>query len=459
LGGVAIAAASIVILGAVFFGDDLFQWRLFPSVNQSLLLPLLGGATSVWLLGLLDDVWHLRARYKLLVQIAIAVCMYSAGLQVNAIQFPVLGVWDLGDYALPFTVLWIVGTMNAINFIDGVDGLCSGVALGALLGILSFAFIFNNPAGMSICYVLLGTTLAFFLFFNVPPASLFLGDSGTYFLGFMVAALPVFIASQPSGDAGLHIFHAPFVMVAFVPTIDAGLAIVRRIIMGVPISAPDRGHLHHRLLDKGYTHKKTAAVLSLCSLLLVASGIVMLLGNDWQVMLALLAAMLEVYALFRLCAINSLHDLKPVRGLNSSKAMALRKYTPSFLHNLSLAPNWAHVGKLLDEFVQDTEMRKVIISYYASCDKRERVVWSWHMENPRCMRRSLRLNKTYDVLSGDTGVYKFYFCWDSEQDRVQNDTDALLEVVAEVIGRICHEVAVPVHVAVPMHEEVECYQE
>jgi len=432
LGGASIFISFLLTLLVIFYAKDFFYRDLPQIAKQSLLLPLFLGGACAWLLGLLDDIRHIRARYKLLIQIAVAVGAYLLGLQVHAIHIPILGILNLGDYSWLFTVLWIVGTINAVNFIDGIDGLCSGIALCAFLGILYLATFSGVDTGVIVCCALIGCTLAF-LIFNFQPASIFLGDSGAYFLGFMLAALPVFIAAKGPLPG---VFHISFIIFLIVPFLDTSLAVLRRLILGVPISAPDRGHLHHRLLDGGYTQKRVTATISFISLAFVIAGVIVVSGNRWQIMPVLVISAGAVYLLLRLCDINSLKDLKPAHVSNISKAVLMRRYAPAFLHDMVCAGDWPHAQKILDEFSRNTKMHTVTIT----CQKNgnHNVVWNWRAEQDTLSRRRPQLCKTYEV-SRDNAFYQFYFCWDSEYSNVRKDMDALLEVISETIGKSCHE--------------------
>jgi UDP-GlcNAc:undecaprenyl-phosphate GlcNAc-1-phosphate transferase len=432
LGGAAVFISFLLTLCVVFYARDFFNLNLPRAAMQSLLFPLLCGAACVWLLGLLDDIRHIRARYKLLAQIAVAAGVYSMGLQIHAINFPILGVLDLGDYSLPFTVFWIVGTINAVNLIDGIDGLCSSVVICALLGISCLAMFSGVGIGAIICFALMGCMLAF-LIFNSPPASIFLGDSGAYFLGFMIAALPIFIASR-SYSTG--VFHVAFIVFLIVPFLDTGLAILRRMIMSVPMATPDRGHLHHRLLDNGYTYIKTTATISFVSLVLAIVGVTVAIGNFWQTAVALLIGVSTVCFLLYLCGISSVKNLKPKHMTSVTKAGLLKEYTPAFFHDITGAADWTKAQEILDNFSRNTEMCAANIVCLKNGS--HSVVWDWRNKLSSPGRRKPQLCKTYKVFHDDS-CYQFYYCWDSEYNQMQNDTDALLEVISKTVGKSCHE--------------------
>jgi UDP-GlcNAc:undecaprenyl-phosphate GlcNAc-1-phosphate transferase len=271
VGGVAIVlsvAVTMVILTALA-GPDVF------TAGGTGLLVVLGGGLATHLLGLYDDVWQVRARWKFLIQIAIALAVYALGVRVTTLSLPFIGVVHLGAViGLVFTVLWLVGITNAFNLIDGLDGLASGAALFALTTMFVVASANGRPSAALVILVLAGAT-AGFLFYNFHPATIFLGDSGSLFLGFMLAGIGLLSAQKSSTVVAVAI---PVVSLGL-PVLDTLLAVFRRFLRGQPIFAADRGHIHHRLLGHGYSPRTVVlalyaacAVLAMCAMLLVNEG-------------------------------------------------------------------------------------------------------------------------------------------------------------------------------------------
>lgn len=290
LGGPAIAAAFGLPLLALLLWDNQLgdAWRAQGTQGLALLL----GGFLIMLVGLWDDVHHLRARYKLLGQIAIAVLAYFLGIQIHQIQLPLVGELDMGIFALPVTVFWILGFVNAVNLIDGVDGLCGGVVFIASVTVFFVALISGSPLGALFSAALGGAVLGF-LRYNFNPASLFLGDSGSYFLGYVLAIMSI-LGTQKSSVAVAVL--APLLAVGL-PVADTFLAIVRRALNGRPIFAPDRGHIHHRLLDRGYGPKRVVIILYVVSVLFAIGGVLTLFGRQWETGLAMLVILVILIAL------------------------------------------------------------------------------------------------------------------------------------------------------------------
>jgi UDP-GlcNAc:undecaprenyl-phosphate/decaprenyl-phosphate GlcNAc-1-phosphate transferase len=271
VGGVAIVlsvAVTMVILAALG-GPGIFT----DSGNG--LLVVLGGGLAIHLLGLYDDLWQVRARWKFIIQIAIALAVYALGVRVTTLSLPFIGVVQLGAViGLVFTVLWLVGITNAFNLIDGLDGLASGAALFALTTMFVVASANGRPSAALVILILAGAT-AGFLVYNFHPATIFLGDSGSLFLGFMLAGVGLLSAQKSSTVVAVAI---PVVSLGL-PVLDTALAVFRRFLRRQPIFAADRGHIHHRLLGYGLSPRTVVlslyaacAVLGLCAMLLVNEG-------------------------------------------------------------------------------------------------------------------------------------------------------------------------------------------
>ena len=264
LGGVSVCVATTVgVALAVPLASDLHLDRpLF----------FFGGLLAAgWLLfaaGVIDDLYNLPPRTKLAAQVAAALMAWTFGFRIE--QFTFGGTLDLGALSLPVTLLWIVGVTNAFNLIDGLDGLATGIGLVALSTTLAVSLAVGNWEAALVCAALAGALLGF-LRFNVRPARIFLGDSGSMFVGFMLAVLTVHGATK-SATAVLTVI--PLLVLAL-PLIDTSLAIVRRWLRGRPIFSADEHHLHHRLVAIGLTHTRAAVLLFLMAAGLATFGLML----------------------------------------------------------------------------------------------------------------------------------------------------------------------------------------
>jgi UDP-GlcNAc:undecaprenyl-phosphate/decaprenyl-phosphate GlcNAc-1-phosphate transferase len=219
-------------------------------------IAILIGSFIIVITGIFDDMFELSAKYKLLGQLAAAFTVVFLGdLQVNFINLPFGGHLEFGYLSIPFTILWIVGITNAINLIDGLDGLAAGVSSIALVTISGMALIQGNLFVVAVGTIVLMGTLGF-LFYNFHPASIFMGDTGALFLGFIISVLSLLGYKNVTFIS----FIIPVIILG-VPISDTFFAILRRIINNQPLSTPDKSHLHHCLLRLGYTHRQTVLLI------------------------------------------------------------------------------------------------------------------------------------------------------------------------------------------------------
>lgn len=224
----------------------------------NLVKALFAGGSIIVLTGALDDRFELSAKVKLLAQIiAAGVVVFGFDVTVSFVNIPFgHGYLSMPDWmAIPLTIIWIVGVTNAINLIDGLDGLAAGVSGIAITTILAMAFIMGNMTVVLISLLLLGSIVGF-LFFNFHPAKIFMGDTGSLFLGFSLAMLSMLGFKQ----VAIVSFLTPLFIIG-VPLSDTFFAIVRRWKNKKPIFAPDKGHLHHCLRELGLSHRKTVLVI------------------------------------------------------------------------------------------------------------------------------------------------------------------------------------------------------
>jgi UDP-GlcNAc:undecaprenyl-phosphate/decaprenyl-phosphate GlcNAc-1-phosphate transferase len=265
-GGVAVAGAFLVVAIAVLLVNERLRLVSIPfTIDPLQLVALLAGGAAATVIGFLDDYFQLRARWQLLGQVALALIAIAGGITVTFLNNP-FGPGTIlltGLYAAGFTMLWIVGMINSINFIDGLDGLSTGIALIAAvtLGLISLTATVTQPFIAVLCFALAGSLLGF-LRWNFHPASIFIGTSGVMFVGYTLAVLAIL------GTAKV----AVALLVLGVPIIDTFWIIVRRLATGHSPFTPDRGHIHHRLLDLGLSHGRTVALIyGICALLAVLS--------------------------------------------------------------------------------------------------------------------------------------------------------------------------------------------
>ena len=241
-GGIGLAVALVAVSIAYLIGD-------FADFRKENVAKILVASLAMFALGLWDDLKPIGARYKLIGQLLIASAAFFMGIDFHRITLPFTeSPIELGFWAGPLTVIWLVSLTNLINLIDGLDGLAGGISL---MMMILLAYVGGGSCVSCIAAGMIGA-LAGFLKYNLPPARIYLGDGGAYFLGFLIGCLSL-ISSQKGAVFGALI--APMFVLAL-PILDTSLAILRRGLGGLPLFRADRRHLHHRLLNTGIDRRE-----------------------------------------------------------------------------------------------------------------------------------------------------------------------------------------------------------
>jgi len=283
-GGIAIMLGFVIVSVALIFANSIIGMHFVDQpqiVKRPQILALLGGAVLAVGIGFLDDWFQLRARWQFLGQFLLAGVAVALGVAVASLNDPFAPSGTLATPGLigaGVTFLWIVGMINSINFIDGLDGLSSGIALIAALtlGIISLTANPVEPYVAMFCFALAGA-LAGFLRWNFHPASIFAGTSGIMLVGYSLAVLSILGAAKIAVAA----------LVLGVPIIDTFWIIVRRLSARKSPFAPDRGHIHHRLLDLGLSHRGTVLLIYVVCILLAVLSLVLSITNQMYAFLGL----------------------------------------------------------------------------------------------------------------------------------------------------------------------------
>ena len=302
-GGVAVAVSFLVVATIVVLVNEQLDLVVDPNRPElATFLAVMAGGLVAMLLGLLDDVLQLRARWQLLTQLVVAAVPVAAGVIPTQLNNPIgPGTIPVNQAAgIGFTVVWILGMINSINFIDGLDGLSSGIAIIAAvtLGIISFTTavgVTGQPMVGVLCFILAGALLGF-LRWNFHPAKIFIGTTGVMFVGYMLAILSILGAAKV----------AVALLVLGVPIIDTFWIIIRRVATGHSPFTPDRGHIHHRLLDLGLTHAQT--VLFIYGICIVLAVLSIVLSSTAQ----------QVYAFLGLMVVSGVGLFLVARGGNDA---------------------------------------------------------------------------------------------------------------------------------------------
>ncbi len=263
LGGIAIFGAFAIVAIVLIAVPSLPGVEV--SLSRRTVLNILAPATLVFLLGLFDDFRSVRPQVKFAVQAAAAALLFLGGFRV--FQLPLLfGSQTLGWLELPLTIVWVLWITNAFNLLDGVDGLAAGSALFSTVTVFVVSLVSGNFLVSSLTLALAGSILGF-LRFNFNPATIFLGDCGSLFIGFMLSALALAGAQKAPTLVAVAIPVVSFGL----PVLETVLSVLRRFLSGQPLFAADRGHIHHKLLERGFTQQQVVFILyvvsAICGLL------------------------------------------------------------------------------------------------------------------------------------------------------------------------------------------------
>ncbi|MBB5324233.1 UDP-GlcNAc:undecaprenyl-phosphate GlcNAc-1-phosphate transferase [Anoxybacillus tepidamans] len=242
------------------------------------------GAILIVLIGMLDDLYELSPKVKFLGQLVVAGLVVASGLKVELLTIPFIGKFDVGLWSYPITVFWIVGITNAINLIDGLDGLSAGISAIGVATIAVLAGMADKVLIFTLSLIILGSIIGF-LFYNFHPAKIFMGDTGALFLGYAISVLSLLGLYK---SVTLFSFVVPVIILG-VPIFDTTFAIIRRIVNKKPISAPDKSHLHHRLLALGFSHRNTVLLIYCFGIMFGVSAILFSSSTLWQSIFILFA--------------------------------------------------------------------------------------------------------------------------------------------------------------------------
>ena len=283
---------------------------------------ILIGALILVVLGIIDDIMALKPKTKFAGQIIAALIPALSGVSIHGIVNPfVPGQYStLGIFSIPFTVIWIVGITNAVNFIDGLDGLACGVSAIATVTMFIIAVLFGETYIALMMAALAGACLGF-LPYNMNPAKIFMGDTGSMFLGYILATVSI---------QGLFKFYAvisfavPFILLGL-PIFDTGFAIVRRLLKGQSPLQADRGHVHHRLIDLGFDQKQSVAILYTFSALMGLTAVILARTNESKLIILAIAVLVCFFLAMSLMSFEKHHKAEEQAQLERIQKAAMEK--------------------------------------------------------------------------------------------------------------------------------------
>jgi UDP-GlcNAc:undecaprenyl-phosphate GlcNAc-1-phosphate transferase len=292
IGGVAIFLSAMCPLIAVALLNGAVD-RAFEQMQREITI-LLCAATFVFLIGLVDDLKSLPARFKLLAELVACAALCLAGVRISNIALTNHWVLSLGNWGWVFTMLWVVGITNAVNLSDGLDGLAAGISAVACGTIAVFA-IHSGDVAMGVFMLALVGSLSGFLVFNFNPARVFMGDCGSLFLGFTIGSASVLCVAKSAALVGLAL---PALALG-IPIFDTLFSMLRRFLERRSLFAPDRRHIHHRLLDLGLDQRHAVVMIHLVTLLTTGLGLFMMVNQNLSSLVVFGCVLLLIMLLFR----------------------------------------------------------------------------------------------------------------------------------------------------------------
>lgn len=447
-GGIGIVIAFMSPLIGLFFVQS-GVGAVFTS-DFKMAISLLVGGVLIAIIGFIDDLHGIRASRKFILQSCVAILSYIMGFKIQSLSLPFIGVIEMGVFAPIITILWIVGIINAINLIDGIDGLAAGVAFFVCVTNFIFGFAANN---IIICLIssALGGALLGFLYYNFNPASIFMGDTGSMFIGYILATSSLWSSMKKGTTVALLI---PIISLGL-PIMDTFVAMFRRFILKRPLFSPDRGHIHHRLLQKGYSQKKTVGILYGISIFFALIAIFSYFGDSLQVGISLLILLIITIGIVRFIGGFSYikYALSYSQPLHSHHAELFRFYLPDFLKRLDDINNREAFERLMKEFVEKTEIHsveillrlkdseKVIQAITNSADNVETA----HRPTVSAKFPIIKYEKPYseEELSIDrqeeileSVKVNIKFMWFSERTRISQESAILLQILSDKISNL-----------------------
>lgn len=424
LGGLAIVVAYAAAFAFMTMSNAV---SVSPS-SQQRLLAFLVGALIIATTGVLDDLRGLGAKKKLAAQLLAASVAWGFKVRIHpVVEIPYLGLVDLGLlFSYVATVVWIVAITNAINLIDGLDGLAGGVVFFASATNVIVALVSDNLLGAALNAILSGAVLGF-LFYNFRPAKIFMGDTGSLFLGYVLSAGALLTARQK--ESTLASLMVPMIALGL-PLTDTLLAMARRMIARRSVFSPDREHVHHRLLDLGLTHGRVVLVLYAFSILLCGVSVAAALGKDWQVGAALFGAVFIVVGIVRLGGSleRALQNRRNRDYLYTEATASVGDRLPSYFAALVEIKGENHIFSALDMLLNESYFPAIRITVSDDQDP----IWERLESGPQSRLEGSRQRLEYRLDSRSSS--KLTLIYHSHSRGVPPQLDVLLRVAASALS-------------------------
>ncbi len=433
LGGLAIVSAFFAPLTALLLIDRSGVGLAFQA-QETLWVGLFVGGLAIAALGFYDDVMGAGAKVKFLVQFAVAAGLYGFGFRIELLSVPFLGTVSLGMFAFPFTLIWMVGVVNALNLIDGLDGLAGGVAFFAAATNFVLAFARQDVVLCLVMAALAGAILGF-LVFNSNPASIFMGDTGSLFLGFVLAAVSI----KTSTKSGTAVALLVPIIALGLPIMDTLLAMVRRGILGRPVFSADREHIHHRLMSRlGLSHRRAVLLLYAVCCLFALTALALHYASNAQTALLLGGIGLIVIVLMRKLGYLDLRRAAGVgaaRRRNGQLRELVRDTSELVGRAISLPQIWDAV-RPLGEVLDISELTLELVS--PGRGGQDGLAFKLR----RDAGTALPLSVVLELKVGEDHFGTISLQWQDGRHEVDRDEELALEVLADVVAKAARKIQV-----------------
>jgi UDP-GlcNAc:undecaprenyl-phosphate GlcNAc-1-phosphate transferase len=425
IGGVAIVLGCFAPLVALLVVDS--SVGVTYRANPSVIAGLLGGGLLIAALGLYDDFRGAGAIKKFSIQFIVAGGLWALGFRIESLATPLFGDLALGPLSLPITLLWVVGIVNAMNLIDGLDGLAGGVAFFAVATNFVLAFV-RGDVLMSLVMASLAGSVLGFLAFNFNPASIFMGDTGSMFLGFILAA----ISMKTSQKGGTAVAILVPILALGLPIMDTLLAIVRRALQGRPMFSADKEHIHHRLMSRlGLTHRRAVILLYAVSSFFAVVALGLAYANSEQSAMLLAGVALIVVVLMRKLGYMSLRDAQQLPMMRSRNAQ-LRSLVKESSERLRAASEVTAMWEALQPVAGAIGASRFALKLeHLGPHMSDGLLF----EITREAGSALPLDVQIDATNSERRVGQILVSWRDGRAEVNRDEELALETLAEVVGQ------------------------
>ena len=436
LGGIAIVVAFFAPLTALLVVDSGVGRQFL--ANRDLVLALFLGGSTIALLGIFDDFRGSGAGLKFTVQFAVALAMWGVGLRIESITWPFGPAIPLGPLSLPFTLLWIVGVVNAVNLIDGLDGLAGGVAFFAAATNLVLA-IARGDVLMALCMAALAGAVLGFLVFNFNPATIFMGDTGSMFLGFVLAAVSI----KTSTKSGTAVAMVVPIIALGLPIMDTLLAMFRRAILGRRMFDADRDHIHHRMMSRLHlSHRDAVLALYGLSVLFGATALGLASANSVQSALLLSAISIVVIVLVRKLGY---FDPKGATAANATRRrnLRLRQVVRKTVQAVEACTSLTDVWNALRPIAADLHVARLEFWFHVpTATSGEREGLHYELERVEGMSPPIELLVELGPLDGKS-LGLIHATWRDGRLEVDRDDELALEQVAQAATATVLRISIP----------------